>query len=223
MGQTWEDLLFAHWPVPPAAMRAVVPARIPIDTFDGSAWIGVVPFEIRALRLRGLPPLPLGSRFPELNVRTYSTIGGRPGIYFFSLNAGSRLAVAGARLSYRLPYFHARMSVERRGAWIGYDSRRTRGGTAELIAEYRPAGQAFTAAPGTLEHFLTERYCLYTAHGERVRRAEIHHAPWPLRPAEARILRNTMSRQVGIDLPAVQPLLHFADRQDVVVWPPRPV
>jgi hypothetical protein len=223
MGQTWENLLFAHWPIEPAAMRRAVPAEIPIDTFEGAAWLAVTPFEVRALHLRGLPPLPFGSRFPELNVRTYATIGDHPGIYFFSLDAGSPLAVAAARLAYRLPYFRAHMSLERHGTRIAYASRRASGPSAELRAEYQPVGEAFAPAPGTLEHFLTERYCLYTLAGGRVRRAEIHHPPWRLRPATARILENTMTRPTGIELPTSEPLLHFAAPQDVLVWAPRRV
>jgi len=218
MGQTWERLLFAHWPLEPSAMRRAVPDQIPIDTFDGAARLSVTPFEVRALRLRGLPPLPLGSRFPELNVRTYATIDGRAGIYFLSLDAGSRLAVAAARAAYRLPYSRARITIERDGAQVRYRSRRA---AAHWDAQYRPAGAVFTAAPGTLEHFLTKRYCLYTVAGERVLRAD--HPPWRLRPASVRILRNSMTRPLGIELPSVEPLLHFAARQDVVIWPPRPV
>jgi len=213
MGQTWEDLLFAHWRVDPAALRALVDPRLELDTFDGAAWLGVVPFDIRALRPRWAPPL---LDFPELNVRTYVTRGGRPGVYFFSLDAGSRAAVHGARLTYRLPYFHAAMAIERR-AGAGAVRYRSRRRGREWEAEYAPAGPAFNAAPGTLEHFLTERYCLYAVTRRRVLRAEIHHAAWPLQPAEARIARNTMA---PVALPGA-PLLHFAARQDVVVWAPR--
>src|SRR4051794_11071808 len=113
MGQTWIDLLFAHWPVPEETLRRAVPAGIPIDTFDGSAWIGITPFEVVAAHPRAVPPLPWLSRFPELNVRTYTTIGGRPGIWFFSLDAARALTAAAARATYRLPYRHARMEIAR--------------------------------------------------------------------------------------------------------------
>jgi uncharacterized protein YqjF (DUF2071 family) len=223
MGQTWEGLLFAHWPVDPAALRRVVPAAIPIDTFDGAAWLGITPFEVRALRLHGAPPLPVGSRFPELNVRTYATIGGRAGIHFLSLDAGSRPAVAAARLAYRLPYFPARMTIERCADGLAFGSRRTGGPIAEFEATYAPAGPVFAAAPGTLEHFLTERYCLYTLSPRgRVLSADIHHRPWPLQPAAATLHRNTMTAPAGLALPRVEPLLHFAARLDVVVWSLRP-
>jgi uncharacterized protein len=202
--QTWLDLLFAHWPVPEEALRPLVPAELPIDTFDGSAWLGVVPFRITGLRAYGLP-LP---GFLEANVRTYTTVGGRPGVYFFSLDAESRLAVRGARLLYHLPYFHARMALERGR----YRSRRA---GATLDVAYAPAGDVFHAAPGTLEHFLVERYRLFTVHRGRVYRAEIEHPPWSLQPAEADFAENAMTR---VPL-AGEPLLHFSRRQDVRVGP----
>ena len=220
MGQTWEDLLFAHWPFDPAVMRDALPPGLALDTYDGSAWLGITPFRVRALRPRGLPPL---LSFAELNVRTYCTAGDRPGIWFFSLDAASLLAVAGARLTYRLPYFPARMRVGRAGSRISYASHRTRGPAASLEAEYEPAGERFSPRPGTLEHFLTERYCLYAVTATRLLRAEIHHPPWPLQPAAALIAVNTMARPAGLDVGSRAPLLHFAARQDVVVWPPRPV
>jgi hypothetical protein len=123
MGQSWADLLFAHWEVPESALRAAVPARIPIDTFQGSAWIGITPFEVVGAHPRAMPPLPWLSRFPELNVRTYTTIDGDPGIWFFSLDAARAAAVAGARLTYQLPYRHARMAIGRVGSHIAYRSR----------------------------------------------------------------------------------------------------
>jgi uncharacterized protein len=221
--QTWRDLLFAHWALDPAALRPAVPAQLPIDTFDGCAWLAVTPFEVRDLRLHGMPPVPRLSRFAETNVRTYTTLDGKPGIWFFSLDAASRLAVAAARLTYRLPYFHARMSIAR-GAdgEIAYATSRSAGGAA-LRARYRPTGEPFEGRPGTLEHFLTERYCLYTVVGAAVRRAEIHHPPWPLTPATAEIERNTMAAPLGLDLSADEPLLHFAARQDVIIWAPKRV
>jgi uncharacterized protein YqjF (DUF2071 family) len=221
MGQTWEHLLFAHWRLDPDVLRRVVPPEIPLDTLDGAAWLAVAPFAVRALRLRGTPPPPMVSGFPEVNVRTYATIGGRPGIWFFSLDAGSRLAVAAARRTYRLPYFHARMASERRDRSVDYESRRAE---AQLRVRYGPAGPASEARPGSLEYFLTERYCLYALDPRRrVLRAEIHHRPWPLQPAEAAWATNTMTRPLAIDLGDAEPLLHFAARQDVVIWPPAAV
>jgi len=226
MGQSWERVLFAHWRVPAAALRRVVPERLPLDEFDGSAWIGLVPFVVRALRPRGLPPMPVGSCFPEANVRTYVTVDGRPGVYFMSLDAASRLAVAAARRAYRLPYFHARMSVTQRGSRVAYRSERVSrdGPPAALDAEYGPAGETFAARPGTLDHFLIERYRLYTLdQRRRIVTADIHHPPWPLQPAGATFARNSMGAPFGLDLPAGEALLHFAARQDVAIWAPHPV
>ena len=224
MAQTWRDLLFAHWPLPAAALRPLVPPALPIDTFDGTAWLGITPFEVTGLRLHGTPPLPRLSRFPELNVRTYTMLGGKPGIWFFSLDAARWAAVVAARSSYRLPYHHAEMSIARGEGGILYRSRRTSpsGPPAALDAEYAPHGDARPAPAGTLEHWLAERYCLYTVAARgRVMRAEIHHPPWPLQPAAAALRVNTMAPP-GVGLGGAAPLLHFARRQDVVIWPLRP-
>jgi uncharacterized protein YqjF (DUF2071 family) len=226
MGQSWLQLLFMHWPVPPDALRPAVPPELPIDTFDGSAWIAITPFEVLGVRLRATPPVPWLSHFPELNVRTYTTVDGRAGIWFLSLDAGSAPAVAAARRLYRLPYFRAEMEIGRRGACVTYRSwsasiHRPR---AAVHVEYAPTGPPYSARPGTLEHFLVERYCLYALDdARRVHSAEIHHPPWQLQPAEATIHENTMTAPFGIELPPAQPLLHYADRQDVVVWPLAPV
>ena len=219
MGQTWEHLLFAHWRVDAQALRSVVPAELALDRFDGDSWLGITPFEVRGLRLRAMAPLPWLSRFPELNVRTYVTLDGKPGIYFFSLDAGRALAVAGARAGYRLPYVHANMRIRRSGDWTVYRSERP---GAAFRAYYRAISDPASAAPGTLEHFLTERYCLYTVQPGRVRRTEIHHPPWPLQLAQAEIEHNTMAAPIGIELTG-EPLLHYAAREDVLVWPPAQV
>jgi uncharacterized protein YqjF (DUF2071 family) len=224
MGQTWEDLLFAHWRVPQAAVRRLVPAALEVDVFDGSAWLGVTPFRVSGLRLRGTLPLPRVSSFLELNVRTYVTAEDKPGIWFFSLDAESQLAVEAARRTYKLPYHRARMSARREGEWIAYESSRTGGSDPHVFsARYRPLGEAFEAAPGSLEEFLAERYCLYAVDGrDRPHRAEIHHPPWPLQRAEAAIELNTMA-PTGLELPDEPPLLHFSARQHVVIWPLRPL
>ena len=221
MGQTWEQLLFAHWPLPLDALRSRVPAGLELESHSGSAWLGVTPFRIVGLRARGTMPLPWVSTFPEINVRTYVRAEGKPGIWFFSLDTSSRLGVEVARRWYRLPYFHARIEAERAGDAVVYGSTRNdpRGHEAHFAGRYRPTGDVQPAAPATLEHFLTERYCLYAADGDdRLHRAEIHHPPWPLRAAEAEISRNTMPPP-GVELPDVEPLLHFSARQDVVIWP----
>jgi len=225
MAQSWGDLLFAHWPVPVEALAGVVPDQLPIDSRDGAAWIGVTPFVVSGLRLRGTAPVPVVSRFPELNVRTYVTVGGRPGIYFLSLDAARRSAVFAARRSYRLPYFRAQMAQRRSGDEVHFSSNRISpdGPRATFAARFRPVGPAVPTLPGSLEHFLTERYCLYTLdeRGE-VLRGEIHHPPWPLQKAVAELPQNTMASPFGIELNG-EPTFHFAAQQDVVLWRIQPV
>src|SRR5678816_442997 len=162
MTQSWHNLLFAHWPVDGALLRSRMPPRLPLDLYDGQAWIGVVPFRMTNVAPRFVPALPGVSEFAELNVRTYVTVGGKPGVYFFSLDAESALAVAAARSLLHLPYFTAQMQVRSEASRVDYSSRRTdQGPPAELVARYGPTGPPFRAEPGTLEYFLTERYCLY--------------------------------------------------------------
>jgi uncharacterized protein YqjF (DUF2071 family) len=219
MGQTWEELLFAHWRVPADVVRAHVPPGLEVDEHDGSAWLGITPFRLTGLRARGLLPLPGVSSFLELNVRTYVTRDERPGIWFFSLDASSRLAVAAARRGYKLPYFQARMSATKRGEWVEYECARVAEAGRVFSGRYRPEGAVFTAEPGSLEWFLVERYCLYTTDRGRLARADIHHELWPLQPAEAEIELASIS---PLDLHG-EPLVHFSRRQDVVIWPLEPV
>ncbi len=224
MAQSWHDLLFAHWPVDISALRKAVPSALAIDTYQGQAWLGVVPFRMSGVRLRGTPSVPWLSAFPELNVRTYVVAEGKPGVWFFSLDAANRIAVAIARKWFHLPYFRARMSCRETDGWIRYRSGRSHAGApcGVFLGRYRPVGSTFLAERGSLEHFLTERYCLYAASGSgQILRGEIHHAPWPLQSAEAELTNNTMPEASGIFLPPVRPLLHFAKRQDVVVWQPQ--
>jgi uncharacterized protein YqjF (DUF2071 family) len=219
MGQTWCDLLFAHWRVPREELERVVPPQLPIDSFDGSAWLGVTPFLVSGLRIRGTLPVPVLSRFPELNVRTYVSVEGKPGIYFLSLDAASRAAVATARRVYRLPYHHAEMTQERAPAAVRFSSTRVSrdGPPAAFRGSYRPAGSA-PVVGGSLEYYLAERYCLYTLdERQRVLRGDIHHPPWPLQPAEAEFEVNTMTCPFEIRLEG-EPILHFSRRQDVVLW-----
>ena len=235
MAQSWHDLLFAHWPIPAAVMRALLPPQLVLDTYDGMAWVGVVPFRMSGVRPRLCPPVPWLSTFPELNVRTYvrsrDPANPRPGVYFFSLEAANPLAVAIARGWFKLPYYNATMSLRADGQGIHYRSQRTHRGApaAEFVGSYRPTGPVYHAQPGTLEHWLTERYSLYTVSPKgavpngRAYIGEIHHQPWPLQPAEAEIQRNSMAVASALDLPNVAPLLHFARRLDVVIWPLRVV
>lgn len=225
MAQTWRDLLFAHWSLPAEALARVLPAGLPLDTFDDRAWIGITLFQLSGLRPRGALPPPLASRFAELNVRTYTTLDGRPGIYFLSLDAASALAVLAARRAYRLPYFTARMRIRREAGAIEYRSERSGADTPDAVfdATYRPVGSVSHAAAGSLEYFLTERYCLYTVDEQGTPlRADIQHPPWPLQRAEAAIRRNSMTRPWAIELPGEPPLLHFSALQKVLIWPLQP-
>jgi uncharacterized protein len=225
MAQSWVDLLFCHWPVDEAQLRPHVPASLPLDRFDGRAWLSVTPFEVQGTRPRGALPPPVLSRFPELNVRTYVVRDGRPGIWFLSLDAASALAVSAARALYRLPYFRARMGIVREGEWIDYRSERTdpRGAPARFAARYRPAGGVRHPAPGSLEAWLVERYRLYTVDdGGELFFADIHHAPWTIQDAEADLRANTMTGPHGIALDGA-PLVQLARRQDVVFWPLSPL
>lgn len=224
MAMGWHDLLFMHWPVSAAALREFIPRQLSIDTFDGTAWIAVVPFRMSGVRPRATPSLRGVSAFPELNVRTYVTAGGKPGVWFISLDAGNPLAVETARNIFHLPYYNARMACQPQGAAIRYSSQRTHANSKPAAFQgcYQPTGPVYASTPGTLEHWLTERYCLYAANRQgRVWRGEIQHAPWPLQPAEAEIERNTMTAQIGLNLPDTQPLLHFARSLAVVAWWPR--
>ena len=223
MRQTWNTLLFAHWPVPAGALANHVPAALPLDTFDGSAWVAVTPFVLTGLHARAMPAFPPVSVFPEINVRTYVRREGKGGVFFFSLDAGSTLAVWGARAMYGLPYHRADFEVARDGARVRYVCRRRALGAvvARFEAEYEPSGPAEPAPTGSLAAWLTERYCLYTVSSRGViHRAEIHHAPWPLQPATADIRVNTMAAASDLRLPDRAPLLHFAQRLDVHVWLP---
>jgi len=221
MRQKWHDLLFMHWPVPASALRPLIPRALELDSFNGECWVGVVPFRMTGVRFRGLPPIPGTSAFCELNVRTYVTADGKPGVWFFSLDAAIAAAVTAAWRWFHLPYFRARMSLRESRGIVQYESRRTqrRASSAEFRGKYWPASEPFTAQRGALEHFLVERYCLYAEARGKIYRGEIDHAPWPLQTAEAEMEANSMAQASHIELPPTAPLLHFSKVQDVRVWP----
>lgn len=220
----WHDLCFAHWRVPAASLRVHLPDGLQLDTFDGSAWLGVVPFRMAGVRARCAPALPGLSAFPELNLRTYVTRDGRPGVWFFSLDAAHRLAVRTARRCWGLPYFDARMHCAPEGAsGVRYSSERTHRGVvgATLDCRYRPIGPVFHSAPGSLEAFLTDRLCLYTRDRRgQLRRGEIEHAPWPLQRAEWSATECDMTRLLGIELRGEPESLLFARALHVRAWLP---
>jgi uncharacterized protein YqjF (DUF2071 family) len=230
MRQTWRNLLFAHWPIPAQALRALVPQALELDTFEGEAWLGVVPFSMRNVHPRGTPSVPWLSHFPELNVRTYVRMQEKgvvkPGVYFFSLEAGNRIAVALARALFLLPYYNAGMATwETKNGSIEYRSHRTHAGAppADFRGRYRPAGPVYLSEPGTLENWLTERYALYTVDAKgRPHIGEIHHVQWPLQAAEAEIQPHSLvGASAALRLPDAAPLIHFVRRIDMAAWPLR--
>jgi uncharacterized protein YqjF (DUF2071 family) len=217
----WHDLLFLHWPIQPELIRPLIPRDLELDTFDGSAWLGVVPFRMTGVRPRYLPAV-AGLAFPEMNVRTYVWTPGRSGIWFFSLDAANRLAVRAARIWHRLPYYDARIAVQWERGSVHYHSIRVdkKSAGAEFHASYKPTGEVYRSAPGTLDRWLTDRYCFYTTgRGDQLHYVDIHHLPWPLQPAEVELHVNTMTSPLGIKLPDTAPLAHFARRLDVIAWP----
>ncbi len=229
----WSELLFLHWPLPPDLLRPKLPPALALDTFDRSAWIGVVPFRMSNVRPRGVPGLPGLSAFPETNVRTYVTLGGKPGVWFFSLDAASKIAVRVARARFHLPYFDARMKCEARtlarrrdesgDVEVTYSTTRTHLGAppAEFRGRWRASGPVQLARKGTLEHFLTARFGLYAQRADgRLVRGDVDHADWPLQVAEAEIESNTMLAAHGLATPDVAPLAHAVERLDVAAWRP---
>ena len=238
--QRWNDLLFAHWPIPADVLAASLPPGLEPDLFDGSAWLGVIPFWMNHVQTRIAGRLalttPTVSTFPELNLRTYvrSRVSGLAGVYFYSLDCSSPLAVAGARTLFHLPYFLAGMTrTTDADGTVHYTSKRLLTRTpASYAATYFPIRDAYTA-PGaalfentrqdpasgrTLASFLTERYCLFTPSRGHMLVGHIHHRPWPLEPAEAEIRRNEIPRAHGFTLPDTAPVLHFARSLDVLLW-----
>ena len=217
----WHDLLFAHWPVDAAALRTLLPAGLELETWDGAAWIGLVPFTMSNVRLRPLPPLPGSHAFAEVNVRTYVRVGGRSGIWFFSLDAASRSAVEAARLSLGLPYLHARFDVRRADEGLDYRTCRVddRARAGELAIRYRPTGSP-DARVDPFTAWLTARFSMFSQRAGMLLRTDIVHPPWPLAPAAAEIERESLVASHGITRPHGEPVLHFARRLDVRAWLP---
>ena len=214
--QSWRDLVFMHWPVPANTLRALLPQKLELQEFGGTAWLGLVPFRMAGVMRRPLPDMPWVSAFPELNVRTYVVLDGKPGVWFLSLDAANRLAVWAGRRYFHLPYYWAEMSMSEQADGIHYQSSRE---GAYFQAKYRPNSEPWFSRPGSLEHWLTERYCLYAeAPDGSIWRNDVHHHPWPLQSAVATIERNTFSDVHGIPIREPPPLLHFARRLDVIVW-----
>ncbi|MCB2379644.1 DUF2071 domain-containing protein [Hymenobacter sp. BT635] len=226
MRQRWSQLLFAHWPVAPAVLRPYLPARLELDLFDGQAWLGVVPFTMSGIRPLGLPAVPGLNRLHELNVRTYARLDGVPGVWFLSLDATQPLGVWAARTLFHLPYLHARMRLTQTGPTLRAEAERRHPGAAAATfsASWTPGRQLPVSVPGTLQHFLTERYHLYTAgpdllsgiSGPHLWRGDLYHAPWALRTATLHSWESTVVESHGLPTPAGAPLLYAAD--DLDVW-----
>lgn len=223
MRMRWRKLLFAHWLADAARLRKLLPAGLELDLFEGRAYIGAVPFRMEGVTPRFVPPISGLHAFPELNLRTYVTAEGKPGVWFFSLDAGQKLAVRVARRFFYLPYFDARFEIVEDGDSVRYGSERTHRNAAKsaFLANYRPSGPQYRSTPGTLESWLTERYFLYAADGAgRLYRGDIDHDPWPLQPALAEVTVNTLGDWLGIEMEGQPQLLHFAESLDVRAWMP---
>jgi uncharacterized protein len=229
--QRWRDLLFIHWTVPVEAVQRLVAPQLTVESFDGVAWVGLVPFDIYGSRPRWLPAVPGISDFPETNVRTYvHHKGSSPGVWFFSLDAASSLGVRLARRFLSLPYYRADLSVARNGRGRNYRGRRQwpgpLGAEYAILAEFgEPAQAPHTtseghAIPGSLEHFLIERYLLYTVSPEnRLLRGQVHHAPYPLRTARVTELQQSMLSVNGLLTPGEPQHVVFSDGVDVEIFP----
>ncbi len=232
MHQNWQHLLFLHWEIPPSELQALVPAGLTIDTFEGKAYVGLVPFTMTGVRPVLTPPLPGVSSFHEVNVRTYLHRDGRdPGVWFFSLDASSTLAVAAARAAYNLPYFHAKIDFDASKdplPKIAFRSHRDdpRGSSpAHLHVRYAPSDGVVAPAPvGTLEHFLVERYILYAQdESHHLHRARVHHQPYPVQRAEVMELDETLVWAAGVRRSDAAPIRHYAREVNVKVYPPERV
>lgn len=222
--QSWCDLLFAHWPLPVEMLAPLVPRGLEVQQFEGTSWVGIVPFRMQGVMRRSWPDLPGISAFAELNVRIYVERDGKPGVWFLSLDAANRLAVWAARRYFHLPYYHAAIDISSCGEWIHYRSqRRDRAAPVCFAARYRATSAAHVARAGSLAHFLTERYCLYAQDADgALYRCEVHHVPWPLQQAEAEIETNELLAPLGVVVEG-PPLVYFARRVDALVWPLEPL
>ena len=221
MRMRWCDLLFAHWAVEATVLRRLLPEGLALDLLNGRAYVGAVPFRMENIAPRGVPAIPGLHAFPELNLRTYVTAGGKPGVWFFSLDAGQKLGVRIARRLFHLPYFDAKFEVAGVREEVKYSALRTHRGAikADFSASYHPVGPVFRSEPGTLASWLTDRYCLYAADlAGQLFRGDIDHEPWPLQLAEADVQANTLGDWLGIEMRGAPDTLHFAKSLEVKAW-----
>jgi uncharacterized protein len=222
MYQHWGQLLFLHWPLSAESLRPLIPDPLVIDTFDGTAWIGITPFTMWGVRPAFLAPIPVLSESHEVNVRTYVHLNGVPGIWFFSLDVSNSVAALGARLTFHLPYFHARMSLEWRNRTLRFASKRNlpHSAPAGFEAVWTVGDRLPPSEPSSLRFFLTERYVLYSARRDALYRARIFHHPWPLHEADLLSCRSTMLESQGLPSTGDAPLLHQqGEPLKVRVWP----
>ncbi len=220
MHQDWGKLLFMHWRIDEDLLRPLIPAGLEIDTFDGSAWIAIVPFTMWNISAFPpfLPSVPFLSSMHELNVRTYVYYDNVPGVWFFSLDCDSAAAVLGARTFFFLPYYNADIGLDQIGDTIDYSLERTDDPPAAFSAQWTFEERARFAHPGSLDFFLAERYCLYSERDGDLYRARIHHQPWPLREAKLNSFASTMIEAIDLPTPNGEPLLHYAEEVNVDIW-----
>lgn len=218
MKQTWEDLLFLHWSVDRYWLQSMLPPQLEVDTFEGEAWIGIVPFEMNQIRFRGLPSVPFASKLLELNVRTYVKYGQKRGVYFFSLDASHRAGVMMARNLFHLPYLQAKMGKKSDGKQISFWSSRTHKGVekADYHIIYEPLGTSYEARKGDLDFWLTERDRLFIVRGNKVFQGKIKHDRWPLQKVDVAVLRDTLSHPYHY---SDQVVTHFSKKVTTYLWP----
>jgi uncharacterized protein len=223
MKQTWNDLMFVHYPVKLEVLQKLVPEVLPLDTFNGVGWVGIVPFQMTGVRLRGLPPIPGTAQFPQVNVRTYVTLAGKPGVFFLSLDAANWLSAKAAKTFYHIPYNYADVWLKQNGTFMDFESRRRNADSVKLVCSYRPNSEPYQAVKGSFDEWMAERYCFYTVNkkGEPLR-CDILHQPWVLQQAEAVFSQNTMLSEQGIQVENDQPFLHFSKKMEVRAWPLMP-
>ena len=222
---TWRHVLFANWPGAPDVGAPHLPAGVDLDTYDGEAWLSVVPFTNVDVRPAWLPA-GLGGRLPELNLRTYVVHDGHPGVYFLSLDAQGVLGVVGARVVHHLPYYYARIDLDVADGLVRFRSRRTHPGArpARFAATYGPTDDRPDTGPGSLAAFLVERSRYYTeAPSGALRYGSVRHEPWPVARADARIARNTLFRANGVDAPPGDPVCYSSPGVDTLASRNRPV
>ncbi|MBI1880661.1 MAG: DUF2071 domain-containing protein, partial [Chloroflexi bacterium] len=213
-----EHVLFMHWPIPAEHLRPLVPTQMELDTYDGQAWLSLIPLRMGSLHLRWLPPIPGTSTIIQVGLRTYIHVNHEPAIYYLTQYADNDLYIWVARYLFQLPYHKARMTFSPQQAGFHFECHEPASG-AEFVASYRPVGQPSPATPGSLEHFLLERYTLFSqSPAGKLYRGVVGHAPWPVQQIEVDIERNTIPSVMGLTLPPAAPLLHFSPGVHDIAW-----